>query len=220
MCQQDAQQRAMLQDVWTPMITSDHSLRNKSMRARNKVAHVELLRGLVPRYAVTVIQRNQQRKKQRFFCPPKKRAKPKTKKITTTFGTSLFLIKCRMRYAIYMPPNTKDLTINHTMVAYGNRQNATAFARANSDLLRSLKHLMKTRLNSTIATIWYRLLTWWRSGGLSYRSNRSSTFTSCCRNSYSILSVSRQPSHQVICLFSFADFTFRFSRPRDADSVV
>ena len=25
-----------------------------------------------------------------------------------------------------MPPNTKDLAINQTMVAYGNRQNATA----------------------------------------------------------------------------------------------
>ena len=49
--------------VWTPMITSDHSLRNKSLRARNKVAHVELLRGLLLRYAVAVIYRNQQRKK-------------------------------------------------------------------------------------------------------------------------------------------------------------
>ena len=46
MCQQDAQQRAMPLDVWTPMITNDHSLRNKNLRARNKVAHVELLRGL------------------------------------------------------------------------------------------------------------------------------------------------------------------------------
>ena len=57
-------------DVWTPMITSDPSLRNKSMRARNKVVHVELLGGLarpVPRYAVTVIYRNQQRKKQKRF---------------------------------------------------------------------------------------------------------------------------------------------------------
>ena len=61
----------------------------------------------------------------------------------TTFGTSLFMIKYRMRYVIYMPPNTKDLAINQTMVAYGNRKNATAFARAsNSDLLRSLKHLI------------------------------------------------------------------------------
>ena len=33
-----------------------------------------------------------------------------------------------MRYAIYMPPNTKDLAINQTMVAYGNWQSATAFA--------------------------------------------------------------------------------------------
>ena len=69
------------------------------------------------------------------------------KKITTTFEKSLFLIEYRMRYAIYMPPNTKDLTMNQTMVAYGNGQNATAFARANnSELLRSLKHL--TRLQN------------------------------------------------------------------------
>ena len=64
-----------------------------------------------------------------------------------TFGKSLFINKYRMRYAIYTPPNTKDLAINQTMVAYGNRQNATAFARANnSDFLQSLKHLMETRL--------------------------------------------------------------------------
>ena len=66
----------MPHDVWTPMITINPSLRNKSLRARNKVARVELLRGLarpVQRYAVTVIYRNQQRKKQeRFFCPLKK----------------------------------------------------------------------------------------------------------------------------------------------------
>ena len=74
-------------DVWTPMITSDPSLRNKSMRARNKVAHVELLRGLVLRYAVTVI----------FPVLQKKRAKPK---ITTTFGKSLFLIKCKKQKII------------------------------------------------------------------------------------------------------------------------
>ena len=39
---------------------------NKILRARNKVAHVELMRGLarpVSRYAVTVTYRNQQRKK-------------------------------------------------------------------------------------------------------------------------------------------------------------
>ena len=58
-----------------------------------------------------------------------------------------------MRYAIYIPPNTKDLTTNLTMVAYGNRQNATTFARANiSDLSRSLKHLMETRLYCCFTT--------------------------------------------------------------------
>ena len=107
----------------------DHSLRNKSLRARNKVAHVELLRGLVPRYAVTVIYKNQQRKKKRRFSVlRKKRAKPKTKELTMTFGKSLFQIEYRMRCAIYTPPNTKDLAINQTMVAYGIRQNMTAFA--------------------------------------------------------------------------------------------
>ena len=140
----------MPHDVWTPTITSHHSLRNKSLRARNKFALVELLRGLarsVPRYAVTVIYRNQQRMKQKIFSVLQKKAKPKTKRITETFGKSLLLIKYRMRYAIYMPSNTKDLVINQTMVAYGNWQNATAFARAsNSDLLWSLKHLMETRL--------------------------------------------------------------------------
>ena len=74
MCWQDAQQLATPHDVWTPMITSDHSFRNKSLRARNKVTHVELLRGPVPRYAVTVIYRNQQRKKQKnIFSFPKKK---------------------------------------------------------------------------------------------------------------------------------------------------
>ena len=63
-------------DVWTPMNTNNYSLRNKRMRVRNNVAHVEHLRGLarpVLRYAVTVIYRNQQRKKQkRFFVFRKK----------------------------------------------------------------------------------------------------------------------------------------------------
>ena len=54
------------------MITSEHSLRNKSLRARNKVAHVELLRGLVMRYAVAVIYKNQNaRKKQEFLSSEK-----------------------------------------------------------------------------------------------------------------------------------------------------
>ena len=66
----------MPHDVWTPMKTNDHSLRNKSLRGRNKVAHVELLRELakpVLRYAVTVIYRNQQRKKQKRFSVLRKK---------------------------------------------------------------------------------------------------------------------------------------------------
>ena len=74
----------MPHDVWTPMITNDHSLRNKSLRGRNKAAHVELLRGPVLRYAVTVIYRNQPRKK-KIFCSPKKKSKAKNKKNNDDF---------------------------------------------------------------------------------------------------------------------------------------
>ena len=57
--------------------------------------------------------------------------------MTTTFGKSLFSTQYRIRIAIYIPPNTKDLAINLTMSAYGNRPNAITFARANnSDLLK------------------------------------------------------------------------------------
>ena len=101
----------------------------------------------MPQYTVTVTYRNQQRKNKKGFSVFRKKSKAKNKKLTTTFGKSFFLIKYRMRYVIYMPANTKDLAITQTMVAYGNRQNATAFGRANnSDLLRSLKHLIETRL--------------------------------------------------------------------------
>ena len=138
----------MPQDVWTPMITSNLSIRNKSLRARNKVARVDLLRGLC-RYMLwlwPVGTDNAGHKK--IFCPPKKKQSSKQKNVTTTFGKPLFLTQYWMRYVIYIPPNTKDLTINLAMIAYGNRQNETTFARAsNSDLLRALKHLMETRLN-------------------------------------------------------------------------
>ena len=54
-----------------------------------------------------------------------------------------------MPYVIYIPPNTKDLAMNLTTVAYGNRQNAITFARANNfKLLRALKHLLETRLKA------------------------------------------------------------------------
>ena len=84
-----------------------------------------------------------------FLSSEKNEQCSKQKNITTTFGKSLFLTQYRMRYAIYIPPKTKDLAINLAMVAYGNQQNATTFARANnSDLLRSLKHVMETRLTA------------------------------------------------------------------------
>ena len=131
--------------VWTPMLTSNPSIRNKSLHARNKVAHVELLRGLCRcmLWLWPVGTVNAGHKK--IFCPPKKiERSSKQKSITKIFGKSLFLTQYRMRYAICIPPNTKDPAINLTMVAYGNRQSAITFARANnSDLLWALKHFME-----------------------------------------------------------------------------
>ena len=92
------------------MFINNHSLRNKSLLPRNKVAHIELLRELakpVLRYAVTVIYKNQQRKKNKEFLSCEKKSEVKNKNITTTFGKSLFLTKHRMRYAIYIPPKNK-----------------------------------------------------------------------------------------------------------------
>ena len=66
---------------------------------------------------------------------------------TGEISVTIYIPQYRMRNAIYIPPNTKDLAINLTMVGYGNRQNAITLARANnSDFLRALKHLMETRL--------------------------------------------------------------------------
>ena len=110
----------MSHDVWTPMITINSSLRNKSLRARN---NVELLRGLCRDMLwLPPIETNNARNKT-VFCFPKKK-KSKKQKIPTTFGKSLFLIKYRMRYMIYMPLNTLDLAITQTMVAHKNRQNS------------------------------------------------------------------------------------------------
>ena len=66
-------------DVWKPMLTSNPSLCNKSLRARSKVARVELLRGvarLVPRCAVDY--RNREcRIQKRFSVLREKKSKTK-----------------------------------------------------------------------------------------------------------------------------------------------
>ena len=76
-----------------------------------------------------------------------KKSNTRNNSITTTFGKSVFITPYRMHYAIYIPPNAKDLTLDFTMFVYGIRQSAIKFARANnSDLLRALKHVMETML--------------------------------------------------------------------------
>ena len=124
---------------WTPMLRNNLSLCNKSLRARINVAHVEFFRGLarpVPGYSVTATYRNRACRIQNIFL---KIAKPRNNFIATAFGKSLFITQYRMRYAICMPLNKKDLTLELTMFAYGNRQNAIKFAGANnSDSLRAI----------------------------------------------------------------------------------
>ena len=129
------------------MLTNNPSLRNKSLQARNMLNFYKSLRGLCRDMLWLWPIETDNAGYKKYFLSSKKKTKLKRKNIPTTFGKLLFLTEFRMRYAIYTPPNTKDLAINQTMVAYGNRQNAIAFVRAdNSDLLRSLKHLMKARL--------------------------------------------------------------------------
>ena len=93
----------------------------------------------MPRYAVTATNENQE--------SDTKKSNTRNNFITTTFGKSVFITPYQMHYAIYITPNAKDLTMDFTMLAYGNRQNAIKFARANnSNLLRALKHIAETRL--------------------------------------------------------------------------
>ena len=138
-------------DVRTPLLTSNPSLCNKSLRARN-IEHISnfcdglgsLCRDMLWLWPIETDNANH---KKIFLSSEKNKLILKQKNLTATFGKSLFQTKYRMRYAIYVLQKTKDLAINQTMVAYGNRQKAIAIARANnSDLLESLKHLMETRL--------------------------------------------------------------------------
>ena len=82
MCWQDTQRRSMPFNVWTPMLTSNPSLRNKSLRVCNEVTRVELLREIVRpvlQYPVSVTYNGKHKK---FFCFSKKRAKPTVKVLT------------------------------------------------------------------------------------------------------------------------------------------
>ena len=92
MCQQVAPQRAMPQDVWTPMITSDHSLRNKTCDLATKSHMLNFCEAYAAICCDCDLQKPTTQDKKRFPVLQKKRTKPK---ITTTFGKSLFLIKCK-----------------------------------------------------------------------------------------------------------------------------
>ena len=88
--------RSISSDIWAPMLTNNHSLRNKNLRASLKDAHVELFRGdarLVPRYAMTGdLWKPRTHNAGKIFRPPEKRARLKNNFITATFGKSLFII--------------------------------------------------------------------------------------------------------------------------------
>ena len=90
------------------MITSDHSLRNKSLRGRNKVAHVELLRGLVMRYAVAVIYINQNARKNKISCFPKRKSKAKNKINNVDFRKVAVSDKMQETKKIFCPPKKKE----------------------------------------------------------------------------------------------------------------
>ena len=125
------------------MLTNNPSLRNKNLRASLKDAHVELFRGdarLVPRYAMTGdLWKPRTNDAGKIFRPPKKKARLKNSFILTTFE-KLFIIQCRMCYAIYIPLNTKDLTIDLTSNEF----------RTNKQFRFVEKYLIETRLYTSI----------------------------------------------------------------------
>ena len=62
--------------VWASVLASNTSLRNKSLRARNKVAYVQLLRRdarLAPRYAVTATYGNRKLRIPKIFSAVRKK---------------------------------------------------------------------------------------------------------------------------------------------------
>ena len=83
---------------------------------------------------------------EQIFCPLKNN-NLRSNFITTTFGKLLSMTQYRLHYAIYLPLNAKDLTIDLPKHAYENRQKAINFAQVkNSNLLQALKLLMETKL--------------------------------------------------------------------------
>ena len=62
------------------------------------------------------------------FLSFEKTAKLRTKQYNGDFRKVVITTQYQIRYAIYTPPNTKDLAINMAMVAYGNRSNVITFA--------------------------------------------------------------------------------------------
>ena len=143
----------MALDVSWCMGTNDHkqsSLHNKSLRARNKGRTCWTFAREYEGCAAICCDCDLWEpitQDTKDFLSFEKRARLKTKDITTIFGKSLFLTRYRMRYAIQLSLDTKDLAMNLTTVTYRNRQNAKAFTQANnSDWLRALKDLMETRL--------------------------------------------------------------------------
>ena len=95
MCQQDTQRHSI--PLWTPMITSNPSFRNKSLRARNKVAHVELFREGCKACAATCCDCNLWKSRTQntnfFFCFPEKKARLGNNLLTAAFGKLLLLIQ-------------------------------------------------------------------------------------------------------------------------------
>ena len=95
------------------MLISDPSFCNKSLWARNKVAHVELLPGFARlRYAVTVTYRNQQRRTQKDFLSSEKKSNAKNIKYNNDFRKVVIPNQipdalCNLRTSKYNRPHNK-----------------------------------------------------------------------------------------------------------------
>ena len=139
-----------MRDASRCMDTNDHSFRNKSLRAHNKVAHVELLRGLCRDMLwLWSIETNNARNNKDFLSSEKKEQSQKNNDDFRNVVISDWIPDALRDLHVFKYKRPRNKPNDRWLW-----KNTIAFARANnSDLLRSLKHLMETRLNCGVSML-------------------------------------------------------------------
>ena len=109
-------------NVWTPMLTSNPSHRNKGCELATMLHMLNFCEACATICCDCDLWEPIKQVTKKISVLQKKVQSSKQKNVTTTFGKSLFysllVTQYRMSYTNYIPPKTKDLVINLTMVVY------------------------------------------------------------------------------------------------------